>query len=381
MADSITVIHTTEHLSIREAAAELFETVELHRQIDFGMRICIKPNLVVAREATQGATTHPELAEALLGYLFDHGARDLVIAEGSWVGERTSRAFDACGYSELARRYPIELIDTQTERSSVRKKDGYRIEVCDLFDSVDLLINLPVVKGHCQTGYTGALKNLKGCIPDREKRRFHSLGLHEPIARLNTLLKQDLIIADGICGDPTFEEGGDPSEMNRLFFCTDPVLFDSYACTLLGFRPDEIEYIRKSAAYGCGRLFDPSVTIREINRPEYDQRVEREDSALLEAKGKIDARSACSSCYANLVSAIRSSRSEESFFIGRDFRDKELLSLTGLQGCIGVGDCTRGAERQITGCPPSVDSILGYLCTDQKSSGSAATDSGRGSEA
>ena len=31
---------------------------------------------------------------------------------------------------------------------------------------------------------TCALKNLKGCLPDREKRRFHALGLTKPIAAL-----------------------------------------------------------------------------------------------------------------------------------------------------------------------------------------------------
>ena len=31
---------------------------------------------------------------------------------------------------------------------------------------------------------TCALKNCKGCLPDREKRRFHAEGLMEPIAAL-----------------------------------------------------------------------------------------------------------------------------------------------------------------------------------------------------
>ena len=39
-----------------------------------------------------------------------------------------------------------------------------------------LMINLPVLKGHCQTLITCALKNNKGLIPNAEKRRFHTLG-------------------------------------------------------------------------------------------------------------------------------------------------------------------------------------------------------------
>ena len=36
------------------------------------------------------------------------------------------------------------------------------------------------------------------------------MGLHKPIAILNKIIKQHLIIADGICPDPYFEEGGRP---------------------------------------------------------------------------------------------------------------------------------------------------------------------------
>ncbi len=51
---------------------------------------------------------------------------------------------------------------------------------------------------------------MKGCIPNKEKRRFHTMGLHKPIAYLNKILKQNLIVVDGIIGgDLNFEEGGE----------------------------------------------------------------------------------------------------------------------------------------------------------------------------
>ena len=42
---------------------------------------------------------------------------------------------------------------------------------------MDRLINIPVLKGHCQTAMTCSLKNLKGCIPNKEKQRYHREGL------------------------------------------------------------------------------------------------------------------------------------------------------------------------------------------------------------
>ena len=66
-----------------------------------------------------------------------------------------------------------------------------------------------------QTVMTCALKNLKGCLPDREKRRFHTEELMRPIAALAAAIRPKLIIVDSICGDLNFEEGGNPVHTNR----------------------------------------------------------------------------------------------------------------------------------------------------------------------
>ena len=56
-------------------------------------RIGIKPNLVSASEASFGATTHPEIVAGIIEYLHEEGFNNITIAEGSWVGDKTSRAF------------------------------------------------------------------------------------------------------------------------------------------------------------------------------------------------------------------------------------------------------------------------------------------------
>src|SRR5690606_36606024 len=120
--------------------------------------------------------------------------------------------------------------------------DGLEIEVCAKVLEVDYLINMPDLKAHCQTKLTCALKNLKGCVPDKEKRRFHTLGLHRPIASLNKVIKSDLILVDGIIGDLTHEEGGTPVRLDRAIAGYDPVMVDAYAASLIGYRLAEIPY-------------------------------------------------------------------------------------------------------------------------------------------
>ena len=80
-------------------------------------RIAIKPNLVVPTPAEFGATTHPEIIAGIIEYLQESGYHNIVIAEGSWVGDRTEEAFEYCGYNALAQTYGVTLVDKKKEKS------------------------------------------------------------------------------------------------------------------------------------------------------------------------------------------------------------------------------------------------------------------------
>ena len=83
----------------REMTKELLVQCGLAALIaDTDMRIGIKPNLVSASEASWGATTHPEVVAGIIEYLQEHGFRNLSIMEGSWVGDKTTEAYEVCGY-------------------------------------------------------------------------------------------------------------------------------------------------------------------------------------------------------------------------------------------------------------------------------------------
>ena len=125
----------------------------------------------------------------MIQYLQNKGYTNISIMEGSWVGDSTKRAFKVCGYEEISRKYKVPLIDLKQDARVSVEVEGTTLEVCASLWQADYLINMPVLKAHCQTKVTCALKNLKGCIPDSEKRRFHSMGLHRPIALLNKVLK------------------------------------------------------------------------------------------------------------------------------------------------------------------------------------------------
>ena len=242
----------------KENTKHLLEAADLETEIkkkngeNKNCKIGIKPNLVAPSEASYGGTTHPEVVEGIIEYLQERGYQNLVILEGSWVGDKTEESFEVCGYQKLSEKYQVPLADMQKDSSSLCDCKGMELLICDTALKLDFLINVPVLKGHCQTKLTCALKNLKGLIPNKEKRHFHTMGLHEPIAHLNAYLQQDFIVVDNICGDLDFEDGGNPVVMNRILAVTDPVLCDSYVCRFLNYEIKEVPYILMAEKLGVG---------------------------------------------------------------------------------------------------------------------------------
>lgn len=363
----LTIAYGVDASNTAEKVYTLLETehVELllQRELRSKMNIVLKPNLVVAKVPGEGATTHPQIVEGIVVFLKEHGFPVPVIAEGSWVGAATRHAFKQCGYEALSKRFGLKLLDTKKDKVVRKTVDGISMDICESIANAGFLINLPVLKGHCQTTLTCCLKNLKGCIPDSEKRRYHQIGLHRPIAELNVVVKPQLHLVDAICGDPTFEEGGNPVESNRLLLGTDPVLIDSFCASLLGFETDEIAYLKIAVKHGVGRLFDKNCTVRELFTEHKTDNLgdasERRSRLVTRFREHIDENDACSACFAALICALNNTDihsldslpGSQKIKIGQGFRGKKCSGF-------GVGTCTAGCEEHVPGCPPSAVDIV-----------------------
>ncbi|SDY78465.1 DUF362 domain-containing protein [Tindallia californiensis] len=346
---------------MKEMAKCLLKHSEVEKEIEKNSHVGIKPNLVEAKPASTGATTHVELVEAVIDFLKEIGIQKITIMEGSWVGDSTEDAFHVCGYKKLAKEKRVELLDLKKDTYITKKSYEGDLKVCEAPLKVDYLINMPVMKGHCQTGITCALKNMKGCIPDFEKRRYHQMGLHGPIAAVNTIVKPDLILVDAINGDLTYEGGGTPVPMDRIFLAKDPVLIDAWAAKTMGWNLEEIPYIQIAEKLGVGSSNIHDAIIWEIGKA-----TRKINPRTLRGEAKdygefVDEGNACSACYATLLYALKRLDEEgklvtivENLKIGQVYKG---LSFPGM----GVGDCTSGCDKNLPGCPPEAGAILEFL--------------------
>lgn len=356
--NQILQIHGTdyENMTIRLLEAAML-TDELP---DKEMKIGIKPNLVIADDASGGAVTHPEIVAGVIRYFQDHGYENLIVLEGSWVGADTDWAFRTSGIGEVCKRKGVKYINLQKDRYEMVNAAGMNMEICSEARNLDYLINLPVLKGHGQTLVTCALKNHKGLITNREKRHFHSMGLNRPIAHLSTVFAdREFIVTDNICGDLDFEEGGNPVRMDRILCGKDPVLMDAYACNTMGYDIADVPYIQMAEKLGAGTSDLKNAEIVSLNKAK-SGKMPRPTRRIASLAPSALPEDACSACYGSLIHALdkmsqnrRLSNFHEKIAIGQGYRGKT--------GSIGVGNCTSCFKKYCQGCPPSAADILDFL--------------------
>ncbi|HHV64260.1 MAG TPA: DUF362 domain-containing protein [Peptococcaceae bacterium] len=357
-SNEIHVIYGTNPIPMVQ---ELLDKSQVIKNIDPGMNVALKPNLVVAKPSSSGATTTPLLVEGIIQYLFSHNIKKISIIEGSWVGDSTARAFEVCGYKEISRKYNVPLVDLQKDAAENVLVNNLSLKICKKALEADYLINLPVLKAHCQTLFTCALKNLKGCIPNSEKKRYHTLGLHKPIAYLAKALPVSLNIVDALNGDLSFEEGGNPVRMDRLILGQDPVLVDTYCASLLGYQKEDIAYIKLAEQLGVGQGdLSKAKIIEHAAELKKATALKPTNKAARLAK-RIEAQDACSACFGGLIHALNRleesgqlSKLKDKIFIGQGYKGQKLEGL-------GIGSCTSGCSKHLPGCPPSALSIVKFL--------------------
>ena len=356
--NEILIIHGTDY---KEMAKKILEKADVTSEIvKKDAKIALKPNLVTSTPPSEGGTTHAELLEGAIEYFKEHGFTNITIMEGSWVGCGTQAAFRAAGYDRVCRRYNVPFVDLQKDSTTEYDCKGMRIRLCDQAMAADYMVNMPVLKGHCQTVVTCALKNNKGIIPNSEKRRFHSMGLHKPIAHLNVVAPNSFILVDNICGDLDFEEGGNPVQMDRVLGFKDPVLCDAYVCDCMGYTIDDVPYIGMAERLGIGCADTSKAEVIYLNKAEGGATkfpMTRKVRGLATYTAPKDA---CSACYGSLIHALNR-MSEEGTLRHNGAKIAIGQGYKGESGELGIGQCTACFAKSLRGCPPKANEILAFL--------------------
>jgi hypothetical protein len=213
---------------------------------------------------------------------------------------------------------------------------------------------------------TVGIKNLKGCIRPKDKKRFHELELNAALVGLARIAAPRVAVT--ILDATTAVEGMGPSagtevEMGLIAASRDLIAVDSVGCFLAGIEPGEVRIIRDCARAGLGEMDldrievvgeDPAVHRRRFRRP-HEEIAEHFPGLEVVTDG------ACSGCAMNLLEALAAIRNE-----GLTVRVPAVAigGRSQIWAGLTVGDCTRGCTAEgehLPGCPPSTAQIKAAL--------------------
>jgi uncharacterized protein (DUF362 family) len=178
---------------VEKAVTEAFELIDFKPRPK--SRVLLKPNVVGVYSRDQEAiTTHLSVIEAVCKFLQKYDC-EIIIGDSSFIN--TGLFMKQLGIEDLAKKYgklsifdKEELITIKDEKAEFLKE----FQIPKLIRDVDLVINLPKMKTHVQSLYTGAMKNMYGCVPGGMKQVFHNTARgYENFSKLIIDLYQNLI--------------------------------------------------------------------------------------------------------------------------------------------------------------------------------------------
>ena len=214
--------------------------------------IIIKPNLTNADGPP--VTTNVAAAEAVYKYCKANCQAEIVIGEGCGNGT-TKQSYQANGYSRLAKKYGIPLIDFNTcETALVRNDKALQLKEFHIPKIVRkaFIISLPILKDHSFTKTTVAMKNMFGIAPEPfysgswNKSKLHSPSTHKSVVDVCLYKKPNLCVVDAAVALTGTHLSGRRKKIGLILAGFDPVAVDAVGSELLGHNPKRIEYLRLS---------------------------------------------------------------------------------------------------------------------------------------
>lgn len=230
-----------------------------------GDTVLLKPNLIGPKPPDSGAITHYQLVRAVSRILKEQGCT-------VWIGDSsggaiagiapTAQSFRVSGYEAVAREEGAEIKNLDTEGVvAVTPQSGSeeKMYLAKPIFEADVVINLPKLKTHSAAIFTGAVKNVFGCIPGLRKARYHKMApdprdFGEIIADIHQAIKISLHIMDGIQAmqgeGPT---AGEVYQANKILISPDPLALDVVAAKMIGMDLTDVPILLAAQERGLGK--------------------------------------------------------------------------------------------------------------------------------
>lgn len=286
LTDNLYALETEsyEEQLLEKQIRNIFAEFEVDGKISAGDRVLMKVNLLMGKDPSRAVCTHPAVVRAVAREVKSLGARPVLADSpgGPFNRPALKLAYSRSGYAEDAEKGLYELnYNTGSFYGKLETgRRGKSFELCSFLRDADFIINLPKLKTHGLTVYTGAVKNLFGVVPGTVKAGYHFKmpkvrDFCQLLLDIAELAAPDLTIMDAVIGmEGSGPSSGRPRDFKLLLAASDMLELDLLVSWLLrgdaSYRKDPLpeaimsRYSQSGESRGYGKYGEESFLKEEI---------------------------------------------------------------------------------------------------------------------
>jgi uncharacterized protein (DUF362 family) len=220
-----------------------------------GKSVLLKPNFI-EMDLNGAINTHPSVVRAARECFLRMGAAEVLIGDGPGHDRDTEAILEAVGLCDYVSNLRNVFVDLNVDDTAKVPLQTHASTLRELYfpNSVlraDFVVSMPKMKTHHWAGVTLSMKNMFGIVPGNcygwPKNVLHWAGIDKSILDINSTVRPDFAIVDGIIG----MEGNGPIQgvpkRSKVLVCgDDPVAVDATCARVMGLVPERVGYLEKA---------------------------------------------------------------------------------------------------------------------------------------
>jgi uncharacterized protein (DUF362 family) len=266
---------------LRKYLLEGFRELGLNADNLAGKRVMLKPNLVEPHRGVGHINTHPLVVRAAISAFYALGAAEVIVAEGSGHRQDALLIMEESGLADVLVEDRVRYVDLNHDNPLVVANQGTQTGLSHLLlpqelFKADVVVSMAKMKTHHWAGVTLSMKNLFGLMPGAfygwPKNVLHMAGIQESILDINTTVRPQIAIVDGIVG----MEGdgpimGTPVQSGVLVMGRNLPAVDATCARIMGVNPEKIHYLKQASAslgpIAASAIKQVGETIAQVAKP------------------------------------------------------------------------------------------------------------------
>ena len=211
-----------------------------------GKSVLVKPNFLLAKDASSAVITHPVVIEAVLKVIIEKGGKPFIYEIPS-IGSALNAA-KKCGVDKICSDLDVEIKELgEFEFVENSSNVHFKKLAVPVAAKADFIVSLAKLKTHSLMGLTLGVKNMFGLVKPDNRNQMHFKTGRDRDAFAHMLIdvfnfvKPDLTILDGVVGmEGNGPSNGVPRKFGFMACSKSAFALDSAVVKIVGQKDSEI---------------------------------------------------------------------------------------------------------------------------------------------